>query len=129
VDQDLTAADLSAGVRVLREGQAGVVQNKGVMVQLSQLEVFFYIGECKEACPMLEALKLKGIVKPGRQLELPKLPPELPEGEVEVILLYQRGRSEEGTAPSSPMAWPTLDGGRYLGGKLRREELYDDDGR
>ena len=78
---------------------------------------------------MLEALKLKGIVKPGRQLELPKLPPELPEGEVEVILLYQRRQGEGEIVPSSPMAWPSLDGGRYLGGKLRREELYDDDGR
>jgi len=78
---------------------------------------------------MLEALKLKGIVKPGRQLELPKLPPELPEGEVEVILLYQRRQGEGEIVASSPMAWPSLDGGRYLGGKLRREELYDDDGR
>jgi hypothetical protein len=77
---------------------------------------------------MLEALKLRGIVKPGRQLELPTLPPELPEGEVEVILLYHRRHGEEVSAPASPMAWPSLDGGQYLGGKLRREELYDDDG-
>jgi hypothetical protein len=75
---------------------------------------------------MLEALKLKGIIKPGRQLELPKLPPELPEGEVEVILLYQSRHGEEEIVPSSAMAWPNLDGGQYLGGKLRREELYDD---
>jgi hypothetical protein len=26
----------------------------------------------------------------------------------------------------SPLSWPVLDGGRYLGGRLRREELYDD---
>jgi hypothetical protein len=79
---------------------------------------------------MLEALKLKGIVRPGRQLELPTLPPELPEGEVEVILLYKRKRNnEEEVIPSSAMAWPVLDGGQYLAGKLRREELYDDDGR
>ena len=78
---------------------------------------------------MLEALKLKGIVKPGRRLELPKLPPELPEGEVEVILLYERKHNEAEVAPSSAMAWPVLDGGQYLGGKLRREELYGDDGR
>ena len=77
---------------------------------------------------MLEALRLKGIVKPGRELELPELPPDLPEGEVEVILLYDR-RAKEGIHPSSPLEWPALDGGRYLGGTLRREELYDNDGR
>jgi hypothetical protein len=77
---------------------------------------------------MLEALKLKGIVRPGRQLELPTLPPELPEGEVEVILLYERKQyyNEEEVISPSVMAWPVLDGGEYLGGKLRREELYDD---
>jgi hypothetical protein len=76
---------------------------------------------------MLEALRLKGIVNPGRELELPELPPDLPEGEVEVILLYEK-RAKEGIAPLSPLEWPALNGGRYLGGTLRREELYDDDG-
>ena len=77
---------------------------------------------------MLEALRLRGTIKPGRKLELPELPPELPEGEVEVILLYEK-RAKEGRVPLSPLKWPALDGGRYLGGTLRREELYDDDGR
>ena len=71
---------------------------------------------------MLEALRLKGIVKPGRELELPELPPELPEGEVEVILLYEK-RAKEEKVPLSPLKWPALDGGRYLGGTFRREEL------
>jgi hypothetical protein len=50
---------------------------------------------------------------------------------VEVILLYERKQyyNEEEVISSSVMAWPVLDGGEYLGGKLRREELYDDDGR
>ena len=78
---------------------------------------------------MLETVRLRGIVRPGRRHELPQLPPELPEGEVEVILLYERKASEEQVVSLSPLAWPTLDGGRYLGGSLRREELYDDDGR
>jgi len=43
----------------------------------------------------------------------------------EALAEYERGE----TLPHSPLKWPTLDGGRYLGGKLRREELYDDDGR
>jgi hypothetical protein len=77
---------------------------------------------------MLEALRLKGKVKPGRKLELPELPPELPEGEVEVILLYEK-RAKKGPAPLSPLEWPALEGGRYLDGTLRREELYDNNGR
>ena len=78
---------------------------------------------------MLETLRLRGIVKPGRQLELPQLPPDLPEGEVEIILLYERKPNEAAGTPLSPLAWPSLDGGKYLGRTLRREELYDEDGR
>ena len=29
----------------------------------------------------------------------------------------------------SPITWPSLDGGSYLGGTLCREEIYGDDGR
>ncbi len=78
---------------------------------------------------MLEAIKLKGRIQPNRQLELPRLPPGLPEGEVELILLYERTPGKEDETPPSPLTWPTLDGGRYLGGALRREEIYGDDGR
>jgi hypothetical protein len=79
--------------------------------------------------PELEAIKLKGKIRPDRQLELPELPPGVPEGEVELILLYERKSTEEQTKALSPLLWPTLDGGRYLGGSLRREDIYDDDGR
>jgi hypothetical protein len=83
----------------------------------------------KKVCPMLEAIKLTGRIQPNRQLELPSLPPGLPEGEVELILLYERKQSSEKVTLLSPLSWPVLDGGRYLGGTLHREEIYDDDGR
>jgi hypothetical protein len=83
----------------------------------------------KGVCPMLGAIKLKGRIQPDRQLELPVLPAELPEGEVELILLYERKQIGEKTALLSPLSWPVLHGRRYLGGMLRREEIYDDDGR
>lgn len=75
---------------------------------------------------MLGAIKLKGRIQPDRRLEIPSLPPELPEGEVELILLYERKQARETDALLSPLSWPVLNGGRYLGGTLRREELYDD---
>lgn len=37
--------------------------------------------------------------------------------------------SGAGAAQRLPCDWPVLDAGRYLGGALRREEMYDDDGR
>lgn len=80
-------------------------------------------------CPMWEAIKLKARVRPDRRLEIPRLPPGLPEGEVELILLYERKQAKEDKRVVSPLAWPVLDGGRYLGGTLRREEIYGDRGR
>jgi hypothetical protein len=79
-------------------------------------------------CPELEAIKLKGRIRSDRQLELPELPPGVPEGEVELILLYERKPMQQ-TKALSPLSWPTLDGGTYLGGSLHREDIYDDDGR
>ena len=78
---------------------------------------------------MLGAIKLKGRIQPDRKLELPGLPTELPEGEVELILLYERKQLSENADLVSALSWPVLDGGRYLGETLRREEIYDDDGR
>ena len=78
---------------------------------------------------MLQAIKLRGRIQTDRRLELPRLPLGVPEGEVELILLYERKPTGEDEAILSPLAWPVLDGGRYLGGTLRREEIYDDDGR
>ena len=73
----------------------------------------------------MEAIKLKGRIRPDRQLELPELPPELPEGEVELILLFEREPATEAVQPLSPLCWPVLDGGKYLGGTLGRDEIYD----
>ena len=75
----------------------------------------------------LQAVRLKGRIGPDRKLEITEKTTELPEGEVEIILLYPEG----GKTPNrlSPLTWPTLNGGKYLGGSLRREVIYDDDGR
>jgi hypothetical protein len=77
----------------------------------------------------MEAIKLKGRIGPDRKLELPELPPELPAGEVELILLYERTPALEDDRSLSPLSWPALEGGKFLGGTLRRKEMYDDDGR
>lgn len=55
-----------------------------------------------------------------RQFELPMLIPGLPEGEEGLIRPYEKRPA------ISALAWPVLNGGRYRGGTLRREELYDD---
>lgn len=77
----------------------------------------------------LQAIKLKGHIGPDRKLEITENSIDLPEGDVEVILLYLKKRSDEKFEYLSPLAWPTLNGGRYLGGTLRRAEIYGDDGR
>ena len=77
---------------------------------------------------MLGAIKLRGRIQSNRLIELPRLPLDLPEGQVELILLYPSKSIREETRPS-PLDWPILDGGRYLGGTLRREEIYGDAGR
>ena len=48
---------------------------------------------------------------------------------MELIVLYEREHWSEEITPLSPPSWPLLDGGRYLGGTLRRDELYNVDGR
>jgi hypothetical protein len=77
----------------------------------------------------MEAVRLKGRIRPDRQLELIDVPSDLPEGEVELILLYERKPLNKPVPALSPLLWPVLDGGAYTGGNLSREEIYDDDGR
>ena len=74
----------------------------------------------------MEAIKLKARVRKAHLEWLEPLP-DLPEGEVEVILLYTTPEAERKAVLATE--WPALDGGRYLGGTLRREDLYGDDGR
>ncbi|MBM3239300.1 hypothetical protein FJZ31_23655 [Candidatus Poribacteria bacterium] len=77
----------------------------------------------------LQAIRLKGYIGSDRKLEILEEPIELPEGEVEVIVFYPQTQSFKKIERPSPLTWPTLDGGRYLGGTLRREEIYNNDGR
>jgi hypothetical protein len=78
---------------------------------------------------MLKAIKLKGRIGPNQKLEIIEKPVDLPEGSVEVILIYSQDVSSNKKERPSPSTWPILKGGRYLGGNLSREEIYDDDGR
>jgi len=72
----------------------------------------------------MEAIKAKARIGPNHQLTWLEPMPPLLEGQVEVILLYPQ---EVDKASNYPLAdWPVLNGGRYLGGTLRREEIYDD---
>ena len=77
----------------------------------------------------MQAIRLKGHVGPNKKLEIMEDAAELPEGDVEVILLYPQDQPGRKREVPSPLTWPTLDGGRYLGKSLRREDLYGDDGR
>ncbi len=75
----------------------------------------------------MEAVKLKARIGVNAALEWLEPFPDLPPGEVEIIVLYKQRPGKK--KPLSPDQWPVLNGGHYLGGSLRREELYDDDGR
>jgi hypothetical protein len=77
----------------------------------------------------LQAIKLKGHIGPDQKVEIIESPIELPEGNVELIVLYSQPEAHKTPKRPSPLKWPTLNGGRYLGGALRREEIYSDDGR
>lgn len=76
----------------------------------------------------MEAIKLRGRIGANTTLELIEPLPDLPPGEVEVIVLYEH-RPKRKKKLLAPDQWPVLEGGQYLGGSLRREEIYDDDGR
>ena len=69
----------------------------------------------------MEAVKVKARINDQRQLVWLESVP-LRAGKVEVIVLYEGAQIELET----PEQWPVLNGGRYLGGMLRREEIYDD---
>ncbi len=68
----------------------------------------------------MEAVKIKARIDEQRRLVLLEPIPLRP-GEVEVIVLYK----EPETASEEPGEWPVLNGGQYLGGTLRREDIYD----
>jgi hypothetical protein len=78
---------------------------------------------------MLEAIKLRGKIDSNAQVVILEAPDNLPVGDVEVILLYEQVALPQEPVGLSPLDWPSLDGGQYLGGMLTREEIYDDDGR
>ena len=75
----------------------------------------------------LQAIKLKGYIGPDQKIEIKEHTSNLPEGDVEVILIYSQNQNVR--KHLSPLTLPSLNGGRYIGGSLRREEIYDDDGR
>ncbi len=77
----------------------------------------------------LQAIKIKGHIGPDKKLEIIEDLLDIPEGDVEVIILYPQKLSDGEAKLPSPLTWPTLDGGRYLGGTLRREEIYGNDER
>jgi hypothetical protein len=76
---------------------------------------------------IIQAIRLKGHIGTDKKIEIKENITELPEGDVELILLYRQNRSLKKRL--SPLTLPSLDGGKYLGGSLRREDIYDDDGR
>ena len=76
----------------------------------------------------MEAIKVRARIGPNAKLELLEPLYDLPEGNIEVILLFTR-KPAQPTRPVPVAQWPTLKGGHYLGGSLRRSEIYSDDGR
>ena len=71
----------------------------------------------------MEAIKAKARIGPNHQVIWMEPLPPLAEGQVEIILLYTE--TKDASQPSL-VRWPILNGGRYLGGTLQREEIYDD---
>lgn len=71
-------------------------------------------------------IKIKGYIGSDQKIAIKEPSSNLPEGDVEVILVYNKNQNIE---KLSPLTLPSLNGGRYLGGSLRREDFYDDYGR
>lgn len=76
----------------------------------------------------MEAIKLKAKISSEKEIEWLDPLPKLPEGNVEVIIMYE-SKGETMGRELSPNDWPTLKGGKYRGETLRREEIYGDNGR
>ena len=72
----------------------------------------------------MEAVTIRARVNSDHQLAWLEPLPTLREGEVEVTLRYRKNVSHQ--QPRVVPVLPVLDGKRYLGGTLRREEIYDD---
>jgi hypothetical protein len=72
----------------------------------------------------METVTLKARVDADHKLIWVEPLPSLREGEVEVIVRYQQQVIRRRTHTATSL--PVLDGRRYLGGTLRREEIYDD---
>jgi hypothetical protein len=72
----------------------------------------------------MDTITLKARVGPDHQLVWVDPLPLLKEGEVKVTLHYPTKAARK--AARAVPALPVLDGKRYLGGMIRREEIYDD---
>jgi hypothetical protein len=72
----------------------------------------------------MEAVTIRARVSSDHQLTWLEPLPTLREGEVEVTLCYRKNVSHRQARVAAVL--PELDGKRYLGGTLRREEIYDD---
>jgi len=77
----------------------------------------------------MKIVKLKGHISYDRKLEIKNEVIDLPESDVEITLVYLKQQPAKVLKSLSPLDWPSLDGGTYLGGSMRREDIYDDDGR
>lgn len=78
----------------------------------------------------MEAIRRRVRVREDGSVEWADAAATLPPGEAEVIFLYDRkDDTREMIVNSSVVDWPVLEGGDYQGGALRREDLYDEDGR
>jgi len=74
--------------------------------------------------------ELKEGAQPGFKPPPPRIEdPKLGAGLTQTDGPVKNKVSGAAVAQRLPCDLPVLDGGRYLGGALRREEMYDDDGR
>lgn len=76
----------------------------------------------------MEALKLRAKIHSNATVEWLQPLPTLPEGEVEVILLYEKNDADT-ESEKNVSELPALNGIRFLKDCLRREDIYNDDGR